>query len=593
MLTEALVFLAAAVVFATLFRRLGLGSVIGFLVAGAVIGPHGLAMVADVERAGRLAELGVVLLLFVVGLELRPARLWELRRAVFGLGGLQVLVTGAVLAALGRLLGLPPAAAILAGVGLSFSSTALVLQLLGEQGEQDTRHSRTSFGILLFQDLAVIPLLAVVPMLEPDGPRSSPLTTALLAVAALAVVTVGARFLVRPALRLVARLRSPELFTATALLVVLGTAAIVRAAGLSMALGAFLAGVVLADSEYRHEIEADLEPFKGMLLGLFFVTVGMSVDLALVAARPGVVLGLAAGIVAVKGLLLLALLRFVERGRPGAGETAAATAALLANVGEFAFVLVGMAGRARLLAPGTGDLLVAAASLTLPATPLLFVLHMKVIRPRLARAGAPRAFDVAPQEDAKVVIAGFGRVGQVVGRVLAAKHVPFTALDASPEHIDFIRRFGNKVFYGDASRIDLLRAARVDRARLFVLAIDDPEASTRVAETVLREFPQVELVARARNRQHAYALRNLGVRRVFRETLASSVEMTGDVLGLLGMPAAETAATLARFRAHDEALLEATYPFHRDERKLAEMAIQGRKELEELFARDVLEQRAG
>jgi glutathione-regulated potassium-efflux system protein KefB len=586
-LPQALVFLAAAVIFVFFFSKLGLGSVLGYLAAGVAIGPHGLGLARDAGNVLNVAELGVVLLLFLIGLELQPARLWELRRSAFGLGGLQVAVTGAALALAASLAGLPPAAAIVAGLGLSFSSTALVLQLLGERREVETPHGRAGFAVLLFQDLAVIPLLAVVPLLGAAGGPRTPLRSALVAAVALAAVALAGRYLVRPLLRAVARLRSQELFTATALLVVLGTAALVAAAGLSMPLGAFLAGVLLAGSELRHEIEADLEPFKGILLGLFFIAVGMTVDLGLVARRPATVLGLAGGILLVKAAVVFALAR-----RPLGPGAAASMSILLSQVGEFAFVLFDAAARAGAMDRGAANLLVAAASLTLPATPIVWALHARFVEPRLRRVET-RPYDVAPEGEPPVIIAGFGRVGQVVGRVLAAKRIPFTALDASAEHIDFIRRFGNKVFYGDASRVELLRAARADRARLLVLAIDDVEASIRTAEVALREYPHLAIVARARNRQHAYRLLNMGVRSVWRETFASSIELTGDVLRTLGVGAGETRRALARFREHDEALLEASYPYHRDVKKLQEMAIDARRSLEELFERDALDVSVG
>lgn len=583
LLGEALVFLGAAVVSVLVFGRLGLGSVLGYLAAGVLVGPHGLGLVADVGRVLALAQLGVVLLLFLIGLELRPSRLWELRRSALGLGGLQVGVTGALAGVASWAAGLPPGPAALAGLGLAFSSTALVLQLLGERGELDTPAGRTSFSILLFQDLAVIPLLAVVPLLGTGAPHAGLLRAGALAALALLAVAAAGRWLVRPLLRAVARLRSREAFTATALLVVLGTAALVRAAGLSMALGAFLAGVLLAESEFHYEMEADVEPFKGILLGLFFVAVGMSVDLGLVARRPGAVVGIAAALVAGKGAVVLALARRAVGAAP-----AAAMAILLSQVGEFAFVLFGIAAGTGAMERAHADLLVAAASLTIPATPILYTLFVRFLRPRLAR-GAARPYDVAPEGEPPVIIAGFGRVGQVVGRVLTAKRIPFTALDASAEQVDFVKRFGNKAFYGDASRLELLRAARADRARLLVLAIDDVEASVRTAETVLRHYPDLAIVARARNRQHAFRLLNLGIHDVFRETFASSIEMTGEVLRDLGVPEGEVERALVRFRQHDEALLEATYPFHRDVERLQDVAIQARKDLEELFERDALD----
>ncbi|WP_257450938.1 monovalent cation:proton antiporter-2 (CPA2) family protein [Archangium lipolyticum] len=583
-LHQALVFLAAAVVSVPLFKRLGLGSVLGYLTAGVVIGPWGAGLISDVENILHFAELGVVLLLFVIGLELQPSRLWELRRSVFGLGGVQVVATGALLAGVGLLLGLRLPTALIAGLGLSLSSTAFALQLLAEKNELPTEHGRAAFGILLFQDLAVIPLLALLPFLgEPITRATQPgWVSALQVVGVLAGVILGGRYVLRPLFRFVASLHSQELFTATALLLVVGTALLVSQVGLSMALGAFLAGVLLADSEYRHELEADIEPFKGLLLGLFFIAVGMSVNIGLLASGPVRVVALVLGLVLLKALVLYALGKWTFK----SDEPALSMAVVISQGGEFAFVLFGLAVGFRVMERELADLLVVVVSLSMAVTPVLFVLYARFVRPRFHKT-EKRAFDVAPDEDHPVIIAGFGRVGQVVGRLLRAKRIGFTALDSSPEHIDFLKRFGNtKLHYGDASRLELLRAARADKAKLFVLAIDDVAASLRTAETVRQHFPHLTIFARARNRQHAYGLLNLGITHVMRETYAGSLEMTGEILQELGLTWSQTKTTLDRFREHDEALLLATYKHHRDEKKLVEMANQARKELEEIFEKD-------
>lgn len=583
-LTEALVYLAAVVVAVPIATRLGLGSVLGYLAAGVAIGPHGLGLVGDAGGVLHIAELGVVLLLFLIGLELEPRRLLELRGPVFGLGSAQVLSATVALALLGRLAGLSWPAAIVAGGGLSLSSTAFVLQLLAERNEMATAHGRAAFGILLFQDLAVIPMLALLPLFgggAAAGARPA-WATALTGLAVVALVVLASRFVARPVLRFVAGLHNPELFTATALLLVAATAWAVSAAGLSMALGAFLAGVLLASSEYRHELEADLAPFKGLLLGLFFVAVGETADVGLLAARPLAVAGVVAALVAVK----LALGWAIGRVALGRGDRAISLGVLLSQGGEFAFVLFALAARQGVLDADVSSLLVLAVTLSMATTPALFALHVRLVRPRLERAPA-RAFDaVEPEGEPPVIIAGFGRVGQVVGRVLRARKIPFTAMDASAEQIDFIRKFGNKVFYGDASRLDLLRAARADKARIFVLAIDDIEASLRTARVVLEHFPHLVIFARARNRQHAYRLRALGITRIMRETLLSSLELTRDVLTGLGFDFADAKASVDRFREHDEALFETTWRHQEDPEKLIELASRGREELERLFAGD-------
>jgi glutathione-regulated potassium-efflux system ancillary protein KefC len=585
---QALVFLAAAVVAVPLFKKLGLGSVLGYLAAGMVIGPWGVGAVSDVESTLHFAEFGVVLLLFLIGLELQPSRLWELRKAVFGLGGLQVIGTGLLLAAAGLALGLRPSTAIIVGMGLSLSSTAFALQLLAEKNELPTEHGRASFSILLFQDLAVIPLLALLPLLgTSETPSTEPgWLSALKGAGVLIAVVLAGRYVLRPVFKLVASFHSQELFTATALLLVMGTAALVSLVGLSMALGAFLAGVLLADSEFRHELEADIEPFKGLLLGLFFIAVGMSVNIGLVATSPLLVMGLVVGLVAIKILALFAIGRWAF----GGTEAALSMAILISQGGEFAFVLFRLATGFQVMDAGLADLLVVVVSLSMVTTPLLFAAFARWVRPRFKKK-IQREFDVAPEEDNPVIIAGMGRVGQVVGRLLRAKRIGFTALDASPEHIDFLKRFGNKIYYGDASRLDLLRAARAEHAKIFVLAIDDIEASVRTAETVRQHFPHLTIFARARNRQHAYRLLNMGIKHVMRETWVSSLEMTAEVLEELGLTYSDIHKTLERFRKHDEDLLMAAYPYHKDEKKLAEMAALARKELESLFEQDAADQK--
>jgi glutathione-regulated potassium-efflux system protein KefB len=584
---EALLFLAVVVISVPLFKRLGLGSVLGYLVAGALIGPHGFRLIGDVEEAAHLAETGVVLLLFLIGLELQPERLWELRKRVFGVGGAQVALSGAVLALAALVLGLSWQAALVAGIGLSLSSTAFALQLLGERNQLATPMGQTAFGILLFQDLAVIPLLAVLPLLGANGGRVDtswvPLAKAVGLV--LLVIVVG-RTLLRTAFRLVASARSQEVFTASALLVALGTAVLTSAVGLSPALGAFMAGVLLADSEYRHEMEADIEPFRGLLMALFFVSVGMSVALELLLQRPLLIVGLVLGMSALKILTIGALGRRVLGAWPPAWELGV----ILGQGGEFAFVLFGLAVSYGIFPQALSNTLVLVVSLSMALTPLLTLAHARFLAPRL-RTQDERPYDREVEEDTPVIIAGFGRFGQVVGRVLRARGIPFTAMDADPAQIDFIKRFGNKIFYGDASRLDLLRAARADKAQVFVLAIDDVQASLRTAQEVQEHFPHLTIFARARNRAHAYQLLELGITHVMRETFLSSLELTGGVLQELGFSYSEARSTLDRFREHDERILQESFQYQRDEKKLIEIGERSRRELESLFARDAAEER--
>ncbi len=585
-LHDAVIFLVAAVIAVSLFKRTGLGSVLGYLVAGVAIGPSAFRFVSDVESVMKFSELGVVLLLFIIGLELQPSRLWQMRGHVFGLGGLQTGLTTGLLALASLAMGLEPLAALVTGFALSLSSTALAVQVLAEKNQLTSQHGRVAFGILLFQDLAAIPFLALLPLLGTHAAPAQDQSVGLGLLKVLATfgtMVVASRFVLRPVLKQVAALHSQELFTAFALLVVAGTAVLMETIGLSATLGAFSAGVLLADSEYRHELEADIEPFKGLLLGLFFMAVGMSVNLSLLSAKPVQVVALVVGLLLVKSAVLF----FIGKRRNGTTLGALRLAISTSQGGEFAFVVFGLATSTAALTPEMSELLVLVVGLSLAVTPVAFTLFEKLIAPRLAPKKEEKAFDVLGQEsEPPVVIAGFGRVGQVVGRVLTARHISFVALDASSEHVDFVRRFGNKVFYGDASRLELLEAAGTAKARLFVLAIDDVAKSVDIARTVQKHFPHVTIVARARNRQHAYELLALGVTHLMRETFSSSLEMTGEVLSLLGMPSSEVARTLATFRSHDEQLLMDSFQHRGDVSTLQERAKQARADLEKLFEAD-------
>jgi glutathione-regulated potassium-efflux system protein KefB len=586
-LKEALLFLGAVVVAVPLFKRLGLGSVLGYLVAGVLVGPHGFRLISDVSDAQHLAELGVVLFLFLIGLELQPERLWELRSQVFGVGIAQVALSGALLAVAGLAIGLPWQAALVAGLGLSLSSTAFALQLLAERNQLTTAKGQTAFGILLFQDLAVIPMLAVLPLLGPSGAKVDTSWVPLAKAAAMLVfIVLTGRFLLRPAFRLVASARSQEVFTASALLIALGTALLVNAVGLSMALGAFMGGVLLADSEYRHELQADIEPFRGLLMGLFFMSVGMSVALELLVQQPWRVVGLVLGMTALKAVSIAVIGRRVL-GSWGPGWK---LGVLLSQGGEFAFVLFGLAVTDEILPQALGNVLVLVVTLSMGLTPLLIAAFERFIGPRFVGRDK-RPYDTEVAEETPVIIAGFGRFGQVVGRVLRARRIPFTAMDADPAQIDFLTRWGNKIFYGDASRLDLLRTAQADKAKVFVLAIDDIQASLRTAREVQEHFPHLVIFARARNRNHAYQLLELGITHVIRETFLSSLELTGDILQELGFTFSEARETLDRFREHDERMLQQSFQYQRDEKKLIEIADRSRRELESLFDRDMEERK--
>lgn len=585
MLRIAVVFLLATVLAVPLVRRFKLGAVLGFLLAGVVIGPHGLGLVSDTARVAQISGLGVVLMLFVIGLELSPSRLVVMRHAVFGTGLLQVAVCGAALMALARYgfgLSMEPAGVV--GIALALSSTAFGLQILAERKEVGAAYGRQAFAVLLFQDLAAIPLIAAVPLLGHGAidAHAPSLASVLRVVGSILAVVVGGRYLLRPLFRIVARTNIQEVSTATALLVVIGTAWVMELAGVSATLGAFLAGVLLADSEYRHELESQIEPFKGLLLGLFFISVGMSVDLSLLRAMPLLVLALVLGLLLVKGLLLWPIGRWI--GRLGSAD-ALRMAVVLCSGGEFAFVVLNLALDHHLLTGHQRDLLVLAISLSMALMPLLVVAVARVLG--LKHSTPEREYDQIDADVPRVIIAGFGRVGQIVARVLRAQHIPFVALEASVEQVEFSRRFGGtSIYFGDPARPDLLRAAHADKAQVLVLAVDDPQANLRTARVVRRMFPHLKLVARARNRQHAFRLMDLSVDDPVRETFHSSLKITRQVLEALGTPSDEAAVQLEKFREHDEALLRTQYLVYDDETALVQTSREALVDLEQIFEAD-------
>jgi len=580
------VFLGATVLAVPMFRRLRLSSILAYLAAGVAIGPFGLAVIDDIEGVAHLAEFGIVLLLFVIGLELQPSRLRALRRSIFGLGVAQVVATTCVLTLVAHLLGLPLNAAFVTGFALSLSSTPLVLQLLAERHELNTQHGRPAFAILLFQDIAVMPMLAILPLLGTTGATQSLGVTLLHAIKGLAVLALlvfGGRYVLRPILRFVAETRVPEVFTAAALLVVIGTALLVDAVGMSMALGAFVAGLLLAESEYRHELEADIAPFKGLLLGLFFISVGMTTNVSLLLEHPLLIAGLAVGLLVIKSIVLWIVARLTRI----PAQAASPLAVSLAQGGEFGFVLFALAISYGVMERSLVQFLVIAVTLSMAATPLLIKLHAAVIEPLHKKAEPKREFDVIEDHNSRVLIAGFGRVGQVVARVLRMRRISFTALESSVAQVDFVRRFGNKVYYGDPSRLEVLQAAGAQHAEIFVLAIDDIEASVRTAELIQKHFPNLKVFARARNRQHAIRLMDLGVRYFMRETYFSSLDMAQNALEALGLSRAEAQESIRRFDAHDRKLLQQQRLAGDDEQKLIQTAQQAARELEGLFEKDV------
>lgn len=550
-LVDALVYLGAAVVFVPFAARLRLGSVLGYLAAGCVIGPFGFGLVRDVESIGHLAELGVVLMLFLIGLELEPSRLWQMRKSVFGLGAAQMALSGSVLAAGGMAVHLPWRAALIGGLAIALSSTAIALATMKERGLVGSPMGQSAFGILLFQDIAAIPLVGIVPLLSSGGQSSgSPAMGVLKVVSAIVGVVVLGRFATQPLLRAIAKTGMREVFTAFALLLVMGIAELMQLAGVSMALGAFLAGVLLASSEYRHALETDIEPFKGLLMGLFFIAVGMSIDFGLLSQKPWFLVALVLGFVALKTASLVALARFA--GLPDGQRFL--FGALLSQGGEFAFVVFGVARDARVL-PGNWDkILTLAVALSMALTPIL-VIGADLLE-RSKSKGAEREADAIEADDAPVIIAGFGRFGQIVGRLLFASGLKATVLDYDPDQIEMLRRFGFRIFYGDATRLDLLHAAGAEHAKVIVDAIDDVAANLRLVDIVREHFPGVTIVARARNVAHYYELRNRGVALVDRELFESALIAGRRTLEVLGVHAYEARERADRFRRHNIELLE-------------------------------------
>ncbi|MBS0383680.1 MAG: cation:proton antiporter [Proteobacteria bacterium] len=585
-LPSVLVFLVAVVIAVPLARKLKLGSVLGYLAAGVVIGPYGLHWVRNPDAISGISDLGVALLLFVIGLELSPQRLWVMRRQVFGAGAAQVfgsaLVIG-LIAAFG--FQLKPVVAAVVGLGLAFSSTAFGLQILAERRELQSAYGRQAFAILLFQDLVAIPLIAAIPLLAEHGAphATQPLWLSSLRVAGvIAVVVVGGRYALRPVFRAIAKTQLIEVSTATALLVVIGTAWLMQLAGISMALGTFLAGVLLADSEYRHELESNIAPFEGLLLGLFFITVGMGVNLKLLALHPWLVVGLVVLLLACKAPILAAIGRASPR---LGGSGAVKLAALLAGGGEFAFVVFKLATEHDLLTHAQHQLLVLVVTLGMAAVPLLVLAAARLPESRKSE----REFDHIDAGSPRVIVAGFGRVGQIVGRLLRARNIPFVALENSIEQVDQSRRFaGTNIYFGDPTRAEILRAAGAGQAEVFVLATDDPAANVRTARLVRRLFPQLKIIARARNRQHAFRLMDLTADPddVVRETFYSSLKMARLTLVALGMGTEQANAVVELFREHDEKLLRDQHLVYDDDVALRQTTREAYAELQGLFEAD-------
>lgn len=573
---------------APLARFFGIAAVLGYLVAGVLIGPFALGIVFSGDVAKEvlhIAEFGVVLLLFRIGLELRPKRLWAMRQAVFGLGSAQVLLTAVALGSVGMLLGYSWQPALFAGAALALSSTAFALQVMEETGELSTRHGRLAFAVLLFQDLAAIPLIALAPFFAVNAMTAATNIDFYAfgkALATIVAVVIVGRYALDYLLRLVALSRVKEAMTAAALLTVVGVTLIMQQVGLSASLGAFIAGALLAESSYRHELDADIAPFEGLLLGMFFTAIGMSLNLKLLVSIPWIILGLTLGLMLIKSVILYWLGRFQGLESKSARRLALA----LAQGGEFAFVLLSVGQAAGVLGQNAAEILAVVITMSMAMTPIVLMLDRMLFR----KPEAVAAYEVLPDKDEHVVIAGFGRFGQIVARVLRAKGIPFTALDISAEQVELVKKFGSKAFFGDASRLDILDAAQTGKARAFVLAIDDVESSMRTAELVRSRYPDVPVFARARNRAHAHQLLDLGIRTLRRETFLSALDLTQQLLKGLGFSDRVAERAVKTFRVHDERRLFDDYEFASDMEKLQQKARSDAATLEKLFQEDAEEE---
>lgn len=581
-----LVFIGASVVLVPIFHRLGLGSVLGYLTAGILVGPDGFGFIKDTHSVFHFAELGVVLLLFVIGLEIQPKKLMSMRRRLMELGGGQIFATTAIFACIGLLLGLPTVTSWVLGFALSLSSTAFAVQTLNEKGQFNTEFGHASFSILLMQDLVAIPALAIIPLLSgkaSDGP--SPLTTGLSFLGIVIALVLVSRFLIRPLFRYIASTRSRDIFTAITLFIVIGVASLMIKIGLSAALGTFLAGVLLADSEYRHELEADLDPFKGLLMGLFFMAVGMEVSLKLIFSMPFTFLALALGYLVLKSLIIYCIGRIFRQGH----ENAKQIALTISQGGEFAFVIFGIVATSQLAEKSQLDFLTGVITLSMGLSPLLNFVSDKWTAYCQQKNKIEPKYDEMKDEAPQVIIAGYGRFGQTFARILRSQNIPFTAIEQDPEQIELVRKFGTKVYYGDASRLDLLTAAGAERAKYFILAIDEMEMSLATAKVVKENFPNLKIYARARNRGHVFELFDEGVTNVKREVMDSSANFVADLLVEMGYKPELAKMAVEKFLAHDEIMLMEQYKVRKDDKNFVSVTNQSNAQLEEVLRLDSLQ----
>lgn len=581
-INQSLFFIASAVILVPIFHKLGLGSILGYLVAGIIVGPYGLSMIHETEMLKHFAELGVILLLFIIGLEIQPSKLWSMRRRLFGMGDLQILTCSLAFMAIAMIAGISLIPAAVIGFGLSLSSTAFALQTLADKSQLNTEYGQSSFAVLLMQDLVAIPALAIIPTLSQDdsatGLSLKTLGLFLIIIAGLVLVS---RFLIRPAFRIISATRIRELFTAITLVIILGVASLMLSIGLSAALGTFIAGVLLADSEYRHELEADLGPFKNLLMGLFFIGVGMGVNLELIISKPFLILGLSVGYIILKMLLVYFSGRVFKLSK----TNSKLMALTIGQGGEFAFVIFGIALTYHMADPDVLSILTVVITISMALSPILLLLNDKYEAVVCKEKSNPK-YDQIQNESPEVIIAGFGRFGQIFGRILRTQKIPFTAIDRDPNQIELVRKFGNKVYYGDASRLDIMEAAGVAKAKYFILALDDVSDSIKATETLKEHFPHVKIYARSRNRGHTFDLMDLGVHHIKREMFDSSLNFTSELLKDMGMDSHKVDEIIRKFSKHDHDFIAVQHKVRNDEKMFMSVYNQAQAQLAEVLSQD-------
>lgn len=578
-----LFFLIAAITLVPLSKKIGLGSILGYLIAGIILGPSGFKLVDQVDALLHFAEFGVVMLLFIIGLELKPTKLWGMRKELVGLGLAQVFLTTLAFLPLLKWAGFSVPVSLLIGSVLSLSSTAFALQTLAEKSELKTTYGQKAFAILLFQDIVAIPILAVVPFLGTQTSTSTFSIFDFLKIAGVFVVLIlFAKFIMSPLMRLVANSKTREVFTALTLLIVLGVSFLMQQVGLSMALGAFIAGILLSDSEYRHQIETDVEPFKGLLLGLFFIAIGMTVNFSAVVDSPLKTLTWVVMLVLVKFIVVYAIGRKSHLNK----DSSQSLGIILAQGGEFAFVVFAAAFSHKILSAEDYNLLIVVVTASMAASALVGLALDKWRTIQQAK-GKNTQFDTIDTKDNQVIVAGFGRVGQIPARLLRSIGIKFTALELDPEQVEVVRKFGNKIFYGDASRLDLLESAGAHHAKILILAIDDVEASVFIADLVRQHFPKLEIFARARNRSHVFKLRDVGVQHIWRETFSSSLEISKGVLLNLGLEPKKVDELIKVFCQKDYEMLEEQYKVHHSQEDMIATSKQAAAQLDQLMSERV------